>query len=146
VKQANKKENTKPMMDKRMLGMAGKSKRYIYFCVMFQWLGLAANICIIFALAKLLGRLYSGDAIGGIAPVLISGGIGIPIRFACGILAGRMSEKAARDVKARLRESIYQKLLRLGMSYTKHISTAEAVQLSGEGVDQLETYFGRYTT
>ena len=37
-----------------------------------------------------------------------------------------------------------KKLLRLGGSYTQAVPTAEVLQLAGEGVEQLETYFGAY--
>lgn len=43
-----------------------------------------------------------------------------------------------------LRAAIYEKLLRLGGSYTQAVPTAEVLQLAGEGVEQLETYFGAY--
>lgn len=39
---------------------------------------------------------------------------------------------------------IYAKLLKLGASYGEQIKTSEIVQISVEGVDQLETYFGAY--
>ena len=41
-------------------------------------------------------------------------------------------------------EKIYEKLLRLGVSYREKISTSEVVQMSTEGVEQLEIYFGKY--
>jgi ABC-type transport system involved in cytochrome bd biosynthesis fused ATPase/permease subunit len=43
-----------------------------------------------------------------------------------------------------LREHIYEKILKLGSAYRVHTSTAELVQESVEGVDQLESYFGLY--
>ena len=52
-----------------------------------------------------------------------------------------MSSKA---VKKTLRERIYEKLLRLGVSYKEQVKTSEVVQVAVEGVDQLETYFGAY--
>ena len=56
-----------------------------------------------------------------------------------------LSSYAARvDVKRILREKIYNKLLKLGVSYRDKVSTSEVVQLSTEGVEQLETYFGKY--
>lgn len=39
---------------------------------------------------------------------------------------------------------IFSKLLRLGSGYREKVSTSEVVQVSVEGVDQLETYFGQY--
>lgn len=55
-----------------------------------------------------------------------------------------MSYLSSRAVKAVLREKIYQKLLKLGASYKEQVRTSEVVQVSVEGVDQLETYFGAY--
>lgn len=39
---------------------------------------------------------------------------------------------------------IFSKLLQLGSGYREKVSTSEVVQVSVEGVDQLETYFGQY--
>lgn len=58
--------------------------------------------------------------------------------------AVRMSYLASRTVKRVMRGKIYAKLLRLGTSYRDHASTAELVQESVEGVEQLESYFGQY--
>ena len=58
--------------------------------------------------------------------------------------AAEASFLASSDVKRILREKIYEKLVRLGSSYKEQISTSEVVQLSVEGVEQLEMYFGRY--
>lgn len=46
--------------------------------------------------------------------------------------------------KKTLREKIYEKLLRIGLSYKESVQTSEIVQVAVEGVDQLETYFGAY--
>lgn len=43
-----------------------------------------------------------------------------------------------------LRRRVYEKLLALGPSYTRSVATSEVVQLSVEGTEQLETYFGQY--
>lgn len=54
---------------------------------------------------------------------------------------GYLSSKA---VKRTLREKIYAKLLRIGASYNQKVKTSEIVQVTVEGVDQLETYFSAY--
>ena len=46
--------------------------------------------------------------------------------------------------KKTLRNKIYSKLLRLGSSYNSKVSTSEVVQMSVEGVDQLDIYFASY--
>ena len=55
-----------------------------------------------------------------------------------------MSYKSSKTVKKTLRNLIYEKLLRLGASYNEKIKTSELVQITVEGVEQLETYFGAY--
>ena len=51
---------------------------------------------------------------------------------------------ACADVKRILREKIYEKMLRIGASYDQLVSSSEVVQVFTEGVEQLETYFGKY--
>ncbi len=48
------------------------------------------------------------------------------------------------DVKRIQRKKVYEKLLRLGASYREQTATSEIVQMSSEGVEQLEIYFGKY--
>ena len=66
------------------------------------------------------------------------------IRFFTAQGATRMSYLASKTVKQKLRELIYGKLLKLGSKYREQVTTAELVQESVEGVDQLESYFGLY--
>ena len=54
------------------------------------------------------------------------------------------SARASLGAKTILRKEIYSKLLKLGISYSQNISTSNLVQLSVEGVDQLESFFGQY--
>ena len=56
----------------------------------------------------------------------------------------RASYLACVDVKRILREKIYDKMIKIGASYREHVSSSEVVQVSTEGVEQLETYFGKY--
>lgn len=58
--------------------------------------------------------------------------------------AAYASYKASVDVKQILREKIYGKLLKLGAAYRESVATSAVVQMAAEGVEQLETYFGRY--
>ena len=77
--------------------------------------------------------------------VLASIAVGaIIVRFLCTIGAARMSHLSSKSVKKTLRNKIYSKLLRLGSSYNSKVSTSEVVQMSVEGVDQLDIYFASY--
>ena len=136
------------MIDKRLIGMMGDSKRYIAKNVALQWLALAANVAMIFAVSRYLGALYDqltiGDTMAGAPNLPLTLGIvaaALLVRTACTRGAAAASYNASRTVKKTLRSAIYEKLLRLGGSYTQAVPTAEVLQLAGEGVEQLETYF-----
>ena len=133
------------MINKRLIRTVGSSKKYIAGNVIVQWLSLIFNIVMIFSIANLLGKLASGSAERcDVIFTCCAAVIAVAVRFVCSRLQSRFSFLASKTVKKTLRGMIYQKLLRLGSGYTESTSTAEAVQVSVEGVDQLETYFGSY--
>ncbi len=133
------------MIDKRLLGLAPESKKYIAGNVILQWLSLAASIGLMTAIALLLSGLFAKTARQGqIISTLIAAAVCVSVRFLCTVGASRMSYLSSKTVKKTLREKIYGKLLRLGASYRARVATSEVVQVSVEGVEQLETYFGAY--
>lgn len=123
----------------------GKANHYIFLNVFFNWICLLANMAIVFTIAWLLQNILTD----GIESIKISGYlviicVSLIVRFAATLMASKMSYAASSGVKKTLREKIYEKLLRLGISYNEKISTAEVVQVSVEGVEQLDIYFGKY--
>ena len=130
------------MINKRLIGMMGDSKRYIAKNVVLQWVALLANIAMIFAVSAFLAGLCAGQ--GNLPAALLVLLAALIVRFFCTQGAASAGYNASRTVKKTLRAAIYEKLLRLGGSYTQAVPTAEVLQLAGEGVEQLETYFGAY--
>lgn len=133
------------MINKRLIGTVGESKKYIVGNVAAQWLSLAANIAMMTALTSLLAALFTKTA--NTENVIVTAAVAVSaviVRFVCTTLSSRMSFLSSKAVKKTLREMIYEKLLRLGASYKEQAQTSEVVQVSVEGVDQLETYFGAY--
>ena len=130
------------MINKRLISMMGDSKRYIAWNVVLQFLALLANIVMIFAVSRLLAGLLDGTPDLPTALLYILGAL--IVRFFCTRGAASASYNASCTVKKTLRAAVYEKLLRLGGSYTQAVPTAEVLQLAGEGVEQLETYFGAY--
>ena len=131
------------MINKRLIGMVGESKKYIAGNVACQWLSLAANITMMGAIAHFLQKLLEGRT-SGMALTAVIGLAAAAVRFSCALASSRLGYLSSRAVKKTLREMIYQKLLRLGASYREQANTSEVVQVAVEGVDQLETYFGQY--
>ena len=133
------------MIDKRLIRTVPDSKRYIMANVAMQWCALAANIAMMAAFCRLLERLYLGRcATADLALTAVVALAAVAVRFGCHLGASRMSFLSSRPVKRTLRQTIYEKLLRLGAAYRDQVRSSEVVQVAVEGVDQLETYFGSY--
>lgn len=133
------------MINKRLIGMVDSSKKHIFKNIVFQWIGLVANIMMVFSLGLLFQSLIKNNTTTESLFITVSILIAAMfIRFISYILAAKESFNAGEKVKNILREKIYKKLLALGNSYIEKSGTAEIVQVSTEGVEQLEIYFGKY--
>lgn len=133
------------MINKRLIGTVSESKKYIAGNVILQWCSLAANIAMMTAITGLLAALWSQTASRGrILGTAAVAAVAVVVRFLCSTGASRMGYLSSKAVKKTLRGKIYEKLLRLGVSYNEQVQTSEIVQVAVEGVDQLETYFGAY--
>ena len=133
------------MMNKRLIGTVPESKKYIAGNVILQWCSLAANITMMAAITSLLSALHQGNLTQSrLITVIGITVLAVLVRYVCTLGASRMSYLSSKAVKKTLRSAIYQKLLRLGVSYSQQVKTSEVVQVTVEGIDQLETYFGAY--
>lgn len=133
------------MIKTRLVGLLAHAKKYIVYTIFWQWLALLSQILAVFSIADLLERIVYGavtmPVIGRTILILI---LVAGIRFFCERMGARASYLASVDVKRILREKIYEKMLKLGASYSEQVSSSEVVQVTTEGVEQLETYFGKY--
>lgn len=133
------------MINKRLISLMGNAKKYIAWHVIIQLVNLALNITAVIFMADIIQKASQGNIVKeDILKVSIAIFVIIILRFRFNILMADMSYHASGRVKQTLREKMYSKLLTLGSRYKEKFSTSEIVQISMEGVDQLETYFGRY--
>ena len=133
------------MIKKRLTGLLSHAKKYIIYQVAWQWFSLLCQIVMIYCAAFLLEQALFWEvppamaaSYGGTAALAMG------LRFLCDRGASHASYRASIDVKRILRDKIYTKLLRLGASYREKTATSAVVQMAAEGVEQLETYFGKY--
>ena len=133
------------MIKKRLVGLLSHAKKYIGYQVMWQWISLIAQIGAVFNIAGLLESVFYGTVVESqVMRTVVMLILCVAVRFLCERMAAAASYKASVDVKKILRQKIYEKMLRLGASYREQVSTSEVMQVCTEGVEQLETYFGRY--
>ena len=133
------------MIKTRLVGLLSHAKKYIVYTILWQWLALLSQVFAVFSMANLLERVvYRAVTVQSIELTVVTLAIVIVLRFVCERMGARSSYLACVDVKRILREKIYEKMLKLGASYSEQVSSSEVVQVSTEGVEQLETYFGKY--
>ena len=133
------------MIKGRLVRLLSHAKKYIAYQVLWQWLSLLCQVLSVYCLAVLVEKAFLGELVKNTVLVYGISILGaMALRFFCDRQASYASYEASVDVKRILREKVYGKLLRLGASYQEKVSTSEVVQMSAEGVEQLETYFGRY--
>lgn len=128
------------MIKTKLIKLLADSKKYIVYNVFWQWAALISQIIIVYIIANIIAKLPVPLNCMDVVKLLAA----LAVRFVSDRLASMASYRASVDVKRVLREKIFDKLLRLGSSYNEQIATSQVVQLATEGVEQLETYFGKY--
>ncbi len=133
------------MINKRLINMVPSASKHIKKNVAFQVCGLISNIVLMICVSLFLATLINTKAMPEntlIFALIIL--ICIVVKVFSIYFASKESYLSSKSVKAILRNKIYDKLIKLGSKYTKKISSAELLQMSVEGVEQLETYFGSF--
>lgn len=133
------------MIKTRLLDLLSHARKYIVYQVIWQWLALLCQVVMIYSIVIVIEAAafekltsYGLFKCGGIVFAALI------LRFYFDRKSTYASFGASADVKRILRDKIYEKLLKLGVSYREQVATSEVVQMAAEGVEQLETYFGRY--
>ena len=133
------------MINKRLVRLLSDGKKYIYGNIFFQWINLIANIVAIFLISDFISDSYYGKVTDTkLIRLIIILAIAVLTRVICNVASSKMSYLSSKKVKQVLRHKIMEKMLTLGSSYNEKVRTSEVVQVSVEGVEQIETYFGLY--
>lgn len=133
------------MFSKRLADMVPAARKYVAASVVLQWVALVANIALMLLIGVFVQALVEGgDVAASQANLAWAALAAIVARVGCLTLAQRMGQAAAAAAKRTVRKRVYDKLVRLGPAYSERVATSEAVQVSVEGTEQLESYFGSY--
>ena len=133
------------MINKRLVRLLSDGKKYIYGNIFFQWINLIANIVAIFLISGFISDTYYGNVTDAkLVRLIVILAIAVLTRVICNVASSKLSYLSSKKVKQVLRHKIMEKMLTLGSSYNEKVRTSEVVQVSVEGVEQIETYFGLY--
>ncbi len=138
------------MVDKRLFSLVPGVRGLVVGKIICLWIGLV-DIALAGTVTVLVASLFPQTSVhGAMQSIGISGPAGFMliaiatlaiavVRFLAHHFATRLGTEAAERVKLGLRSELYRKMLRLGPSYAQR--TADVVQLTGEGVDQIQSFF-----
>lgn len=133
------------MFNKRLLSEFKENKILVVGMVITQWLSLLANVLLIYTMSDFIMKVFNRQMESKDIYILAITAITVmAVRTVMNSFNSSLSFKASTGVKKRLRQMIFEKLMRLGSGYKEKLQTAEAVQITTEGVEQLEIYFAKY--
>jgi ABC-type transport system involved in cytochrome bd biosynthesis fused ATPase/permease subunit len=135
------------MFHKRLMKEFKENQKYVAGMVATQWGSLLCNVALMYAIGVFLEKLLLYNRTvgeGDIAKLFIVFAAVYIGRAVFTSIGSHLSFAVSTQVKRKLRELVYEKLMKLGSSYHAHFATSEIVQISTEGVEQLEIYFGKY--
>ena len=133
------------MIDKRLLKYFSESKKAIAQVVGLKCLLLVLNSLATGLMVYALRLFFTTDAGQGRLAYVLAASLGLYLlRFYLAKKEVRLAYGASASVKERMRNKLFQKLMGFGVHYKERLRSAEAVQILGEGIDQLEIYFSAY--
>lgn len=137
------------MVDKRLFTLVPGVRKLVIGKVVFLWIGLLADIALAASIVGIVASLvrYAGNDpafaadVTELWPSVVMFLVIAVVRFVAHGFAMKLGTLAAERVKLGLRSALYRKMLSLGPSYAQHTRTSDVVQLTGEGVDQVQSFF-----
>ena len=133
------------MFHKRLIKEFRENQKNIWGMVLTQWVMLIANVVLMLQTATFIAGMVRGENLQNQSiRLLVTLAVVVVVRSLMSPLNSKLSFEASKQVKARLRTMVYEKMMRLGSSYKEYFQTSEVVQITTEGVEQLGIYFGKY--
>lgn len=134
------------MVNKKLYNFSENINKYLFKTTLLSCLKLIATICFSWIFSYLLENIIYKNFNLNYAYIVIFIVLIIFIRqFSTKKVAEELGELVI-DVKRSLRKAIFEKILKLGLNYSKAFKIQEFIHLSVDNVEHLEVYFGGFLT
>src|SRR6266542_3758253 len=107
-------------------------------------IAMAAGLSSFVFTGQAIGAIFRGAALGDVWFLIVGAAVAALVRGGLLYVRETQGERTAAAVKRALRTRIYRHLLTLGPGYLERRSTGELVASAVDGVEHLETYYGKY--
>lgn len=130
------------MLNKKLLREMQQERKYLLLAVLIKVFSLLTNVFMIFESAFFIERLMQENySIKKIVVVFL--GV-IILQVGLSRASAYVSYKLSVDLKKKLRLRLFRSIYDYGIGYARHISPAESIQLSVEGIEQLDIYYSKF--
>src|SRR5438874_1412277 len=131
-------------LDRRLWSFTRGARLRIAATVALGLLQVMAGIGRLALLGWLLARVFRGASLESLAvPILMTAAV-IVVRGGLEYARAMIAHRTAAIVQARLRQTIYDRVVALGPAHFTRARTGDVLVSMVEGVQQLEVYFGQY--
>ncbi|MGL4951989.1 MAG: ABC transporter ATP-binding protein/permease [Mycoplasma sp.] len=133
------------MIDKKLFELIGKNKIYIFISVILMLFSLIFSIGITISICWMISNSIMSFSFNEyIAPIILIS-VTLPLKFfiikSITIVKNKLAEKIKKDLRVRM----YKKICDIGWdNEDKVLSKSGLMQLSAEGIEQLELYYSIY--
>jgi ATP-binding cassette subfamily C protein CydCD len=107
-------------------------------------LQVAVGIARLALLGWVLGRVFAGAGLSELAVPVALAAAAVLVRAGLEYTRATYAHRTAALVQTKLRQQLYEHIVGLGPAHFAGARTGEVLLSMGEGVQQLETYFGQY--
>ncbi|GIW12286.1 MAG: HlyB/MsbA family ABC transporter [Dehalococcoidia bacterium] len=104
----------------------------------------ASGLGVLFLLGQAIGAVLRSAGVATVVPLLLGAALLAGLRAAALVAREVLAARIAAEVKQRLRTRLYHHLVTLGPGFLERRQTGELVSRLVDGVEALETYYGRY--
>ena len=133
------------MFHKKLLGKFKNLWPYIVKIVGVKWFALLANLSFTFIITSIVSSSFESTIeVASLGIFLFVTMVVLFIRQVAIRKEAIWVHEVASKVKNTFRHELFEKILLLGPNYHERVNSAELVQVSTEGVEQLEVYVGKY--
>src|SRR3989454_752909 len=131
-------------LDPRLWALTVGVRGRIAATVLIGLAAVAAGIARLALLGWLLGRVLAGESLGTLTPAIVLTAAALVLRSALDYGRTMVAHHTAARVQQHLRQTLYAQVAALGPAHFARARTGDGMLAVGEGVQQLEVYFGQY--
>ncbi|MGE0724158.1 MAG: ABC transporter ATP-binding protein [Alphaproteobacteria bacterium] len=131
-------------LDRRLWAFTAGLRDRVAVAVALGLLSAVAGVARLALLGWLVARVIDGAAVADLVPAIVGIAVAMAARGLLDYWRAMVAHETAARVQSRLRDQLHRHILELGPAHFETARTGDVSLALVDGVEQLETFFGRY--